>query len=101
MYKVLSAESCCCRDTQPAAEAAVIQKSPSKNLLSSFRESFISSGKQGDGATDLGEGPDIVTRETCITTSLNINNIGKAAMLHFASHSVLQLEPCQTQPVAL
>jgi hypothetical protein len=29
------------------------------------RESFISSGKQGGGATVLGEGPDTVTRETC------------------------------------
>jgi hypothetical protein len=29
---------------------------PSKNLASSFRESFISSGKQGGGAIVLGEG---------------------------------------------
>jgi hypothetical protein len=39
-------------------------------------------GKQGGGATVLREGPDIVTRETCIPTSLNINNLGKAAMLY-------------------
>jgi hypothetical protein len=31
----------------------------------------------------LGEGHDIVTRETCIPTSLNVNNLGKAAVLHF------------------
>jgi hypothetical protein len=47
---------------------------PSKNLTSSFHESFISSGQQGGGATVLGEGHDTVTRETCIPTSLNINN---------------------------
>jgi hypothetical protein len=48
-------------------------------------ESFISSGKQGGGATVLPEGRDIVTRETyIIPTSLNINNLGKAAVLHFA-----------------
>jgi hypothetical protein len=28
------------------------------------------------------EGHDIVTRETCIPTSLNLNNLGKAAVLH-------------------
>jgi hypothetical protein len=47
----------------------------------------------------LGEGHDIVTRETCIPTSLNVNNLGKAAVLHFASHSLLWLGPHQTQPV--
>jgi hypothetical protein len=52
--------------------------------MSSFSESCISSGKQGGGATVLGEGRDIVTRETCIPTSLNVNNLGKAAVLHFA-----------------
>jgi hypothetical protein len=51
--------------------------------MSSFSESFISSDKWG-GATVLGEGHDIVTRETCIPTSLNINNSGKGAVLHFA-----------------
>jgi hypothetical protein len=45
------------------------------------------------------EGCDIVTRETCVPTSLNINNLGKAAVPHFASHSLLRLGPCQTQPV--
>jgi hypothetical protein len=33
---------------------------------------------------DIGEGHDTVTRETCLPTSLNINNLGKAAVLHFA-----------------
>jgi hypothetical protein len=52
--------------------------------LSSFSESFIPSGKQG-GAAVLGKGCDIVTGETCITASLNINNLGKAAeLLHLA-----------------
>jgi hypothetical protein len=39
--------------------------------------------KQGGGATVLGGG-DIVTRETYDPTSLNINNLGKAAVLHVA-----------------
>jgi hypothetical protein len=61
MYKVLSAESCSGGNTQPAAmSVSANQKSPSKNLESSFRESFISSGKQGGGATVLWEGHDIV-----------------------------------------
>jgi hypothetical protein len=51
---------------------------------SSFRESFIYSGKQGGGATVLREGCDIVTRETCIPTSLNVNILGNPTVLHFA-----------------
>jgi hypothetical protein len=47
-------------------------KIPHQNLMSSFRESLISSSKQGSGATVLREGHDIVTRETCLPTSLNI-----------------------------
>jgi hypothetical protein len=46
------------------------------------------------GTTVLGEGRDTVTRETCVLTSLNVNNLGKAAVLHFASGCL-----CQTQPV--
>jgi hypothetical protein len=53
--------------------------------MSFFSKSFISSGKQEGGATVLGEEHDTVTRETCIPTSLNINNLGKAAVLHLAS----------------
>jgi hypothetical protein len=81
MYNVLGAESCPSGDIWPAeAAAAANQKSPSKkpsinppakNLASSFRESFISSGKQGGGATLLGEGRDTVTRETCFPTSFS------------------------------
>jgi hypothetical protein len=52
--------------------------------MSSFRESFMSSVKQGGGTTVLREGCDIVTRETCTPTSLNVNNLGKAAVLQFA-----------------
>jgi hypothetical protein len=55
---------------QPAAEAVMVnQNPPSKNLLSSFSESFTSSGKQGGGAPVLKEGCDIVTGETCVPTS--------------------------------
>jgi hypothetical protein len=54
-----------------------------KTLASPFSESFIPSGKQGGGATFLGEACDIVIRETFLPASLNINNLGKAAVLHF------------------
>jgi hypothetical protein len=52
--------------------------------VSSFSKSFIYSGKQGGGATVLGEGCDIITGETCDPYSLNVNSLGKAAVLHFA-----------------
>jgi hypothetical protein len=92
MYKVLGAENCSGEDTQQPVPVAIQKPSikkpsinpPPENLTSSFRESFISSGKQGGGATVLQEGHDIVTRETCAPTSLNLNNLGKAAVLHFA-----------------
>jgi hypothetical protein len=70
-------------ETQQPASAAANQNLPSKSLKSSFSESFIYSGKQGGGATVLWEGRDIVTRETCVPASLNVNNLGKAAELHF------------------
>jgi hypothetical protein len=72
---------------------------PSKNLASSFNDSFISSGKQEGGTTFLGEGCDTVTRETCAPTSLNINNLGKAVVIHFVLRSLLWLGQCQIQPV--
>jgi hypothetical protein len=75
------------------------QHPSSKNPMSSFSKSFTSCGKQGGGARVLWESHDIVTRETCIPTSLNVNNLGKAAVLHFALQSLLQLGLCQTQPV--
>jgi hypothetical protein len=103
MYKVLSAESCSDGDTQqPAAAAAASQaahRQPINNPPSFFSESFASSGKQEGGATVLWEGHDIVTKETCFPASLNVNNLGKAAMLHFVSPSLLRLGPCHTQPV--
>jgi hypothetical protein len=70
----------------PLTNCQPINPSPiKKNLASSFTESFMSSGKQGGGATVLWEGCDIVTRETCVLLlSLNVNNLGKAAVLHFA-----------------
>jgi hypothetical protein len=46
-------------ETQQPATVAANQNSSPKNLVSSFRKSFISSGKQGDGATVLGERPSI------------------------------------------
>jgi hypothetical protein len=66
---------------QPATASVAANQNPPSKALSSFRESFISSGKQGGGATVLKEGRDTVTRENC-STSLNINNLGKAAGLH-------------------
>jgi hypothetical protein len=59
-------------------------KSPqnkSKSWASSFSESFIPSGIHG-GAAVLREGHDIVTGETCVPASLNVNNLGEAAVLH-------------------
>jgi hypothetical protein len=59
------------------------QKPQSKSLLSSFSETFISSGKQG-GAAGLRERCDIVTGETCVPASLIVvNNLGEAAVPHF------------------
>jgi hypothetical protein len=43
----------------------------------------------------LGEGCDTVTRETCVPASLNINNLGKAAVLHLP---LLWPGLCQSQP---
>jgi hypothetical protein len=55
MYKVLNAESCSGGDTQPAAASAAANQNPrQKTCMSSFRESFISSGKQGGGETEEG-----------------------------------------------
>jgi hypothetical protein len=76
-----------CVETHQPVAAAANQNPPSKNLVSSFSKSFISSSKQGGGATVLREGHNIVTRETCIPTSLNVNNLGKAAV--FASYLAL------------
>jgi hypothetical protein len=49
-------------------KASHIQKAPfhqKTKSLTSFSKSFILSGKQGSGATGLGEGHEIVTTETC------------------------------------
>jgi hypothetical protein len=79
---------------QPASRAAN-QNPPSKILLSSFSESFISSSKQGGGATVLREGHDIVTRETCNSYFSEQKQLKKSSYAAFC----LQLGPCQTQPV--
>jgi hypothetical protein len=85
MYKVLVQKAALVETQQSAAghSAAISQATPrqpikthQKTLLSSFSKS----GKQGGGAAVLGEGHDIVTRESCIPTSLNLN-LGKAAVL--------------------
>jgi hypothetical protein len=47
-----------------------------------LQESFINSTKQ-DGAVDLREGHDILKGETCVSASLNINNLGDATVLLF------------------
>jgi hypothetical protein len=77
---------------KPKAKASK-QKAQSKSLASSFSESFIPSGKQG-GTAVLGEGCDIVTGETCVPASLNINNLGEA-VLHFR---LLWLGLCLSRP---
>jgi hypothetical protein len=79
--------------TAAAAASCIIQqqshKSPqAANQKSSFSCSFISSSKQEGEATVLREEHNIVIRVTCI---LNINNLGKASVLHFASCFLLQL----------
>jgi hypothetical protein len=66
-------------------------KAKSKSLPSSFSKS---SGKQGRDAV-LRVLHDIVTEETCVPASLNINNLGKAAVLHFP---FLWLVLWQSQP---
>jgi hypothetical protein len=72
------------------------QKPQSKSpKVSSFSESFIPSGKQG-GAAVLREGRDIVTGGTCVPASLNVNNLGEAAILHFPP--LLWPGLCQFQP---
>jgi hypothetical protein len=57
-------------------------KSPQskKDLTSSFRDSFILSSEQGETVV-LGEECDTVTGETFVPASLNVNNLGKAALL--------------------
>jgi hypothetical protein len=57
-------------------------KAPKQKTLHTPSVSLLSSGKQG-GAAVLGEGPYIVTGETCVPSSLNINNLGEASVLHF------------------
>jgi hypothetical protein len=65
---------------QPAAAAAAAAVQPIKNphqktIISSFSESFISSGKQGGRAT-------ILSKLHC--NKRNLNNLGKTAVMHFA-----------------
>jgi hypothetical protein len=84
MYKVLGAEICSGGDSQQQHQQQPIknfhQKTsppPSVSLLypvvnNEMEQKF------------LGRGTAIETRETCVSTSLNVNNLGKAAVLHFA-----------------
>jgi hypothetical protein len=71
-----------------AAEASANQNLPPKNLLASSSKSSISCGKQGGGATVLKEGFDIVTGETCVPTSLNVNNLGKRTVLSSVAETI-------------
>jgi hypothetical protein len=84
MYKVLDAESCSGGDTQqPADHSAAISQAkpikkktlhpPSVSLLYPVVNKEVEQQFSGRG----------VTRETC-STSLNVNDLGKAAVLHFA-----------------
>jgi hypothetical protein len=74
VYKVLSAESCSGGDTQPAGAAAVNQTLPSKSLhppslLYPVVNKEVEHSSQGE-------------QEKPVLTSLNVNNLGKAAVLH-------------------
>jgi hypothetical protein len=109
MYKVLGADLHCpmfplissITQRQSAASFSkqpinqkTFHQSPIKNPRILLQQSFIYSDKQGGGATVLGEGCDIVTRETSVPTSLKVNNLGKAAVLAFCLCPVLQQGPC-------
>jgi hypothetical protein len=65
--------------------------------MSSFSESFISSGKQGGGATVLREGCDTVTRGTCVPASKQLRKSSWATS-HLA---LLQLRLCQISAYTL
>jgi hypothetical protein len=59
------------------------------------------SGKQ-EGAVVLREGHDIVTGETCVPTSLNINNLAEAAvLLSGCSNISLQMKAVELQLILL
>jgi hypothetical protein len=60
-----------------AAASQAVCRQPIR-ILSSFSQFFIYSGKQGGGATVLRRA------DMFLVLSLNINNLGKAAVLHFA-----------------
>jgi hypothetical protein len=76
------------------AASKAANQSIQTNPLSSFSESFIYSDKQG-GATVLGEGHDIVTRNLPSYFS-EIKHLRKSSCAAF--YSPVQLGPCQTQP---
>jgi hypothetical protein len=64
-------------------------------------ESSIPKCKQGR-AVVLREGHDIVTRETCVPTSLNINNLGETAVLMLGcAHLGLQMKAVELQLILL
>jgi hypothetical protein len=58
-------------------------------------------GKQG-GAVVLREGHDIVTGKTCVPTSLNVNNLGEAAVLLLGCANLgLQMKAFELQLILL
>jgi hypothetical protein len=83
MYTVLSAESCSDGDTQQPAAAPANQKATHPSSLHLLYPVVNEEVEQ--------QGRDIASRETCLPTSLNINDLGKAAVLHltWASHNPL------------
>jgi hypothetical protein len=66
---------------QPTNESTL--RPPIKNPCILLQGVFYIQCKQGGRTTVLREGCDIGTREACVPISLNINNLEKAALLHF------------------
>jgi hypothetical protein len=80
---------------QPSASQSINQIL-NQSTASSFSKSFIYNDKQGGGATVLGEGNDIVTRETCSLSECK--QFRKSSCAAFCLCPLLQLGPCQIQP---
>jgi hypothetical protein len=66
-----------------------------------LRESFIPNCKQGR-AVVLREGHDIIPGETCVPTSLNINNLGEVGVLLLGCTNLgLQMKAVELQLILL
>jgi hypothetical protein len=80
-----------CSSVGPLASHLAVAPTPHKQPTnqippSSFSESFIYSGKGGDGVTILGEGYDIVTKEMCSVS--DCKQLRKSSHAAFCSHSL-------------